>query len=126
VGVSVGGGAGTESTGPSGAGIGLGGASGGIAGSRPVSGAGIGLGRDSGSARSTSRAGISGIAGDASVRSDDAEAGVARIFDADRVQRDVDAQVQIMQTFGRDASQAWGTYANRQYVEAVANGDERG
>ncbi|MEJ7932627.1 EndoU domain-containing protein, partial [Ramlibacter sp. AN1015] len=91
VGVSVGGGAGAESTG--------------------LSGAGIGLGSDSGSTSSMSRAGISGIAGNVSVRSDDAEAGIARIFDADSVQRDIDAQVQIMQTFTREAPRAAATFA---------------
>ncbi len=83
-----------------------------------ISGLGIGIGSDKGDASSTSSAGISGIAGNTAVRSTDAETGLAKIFDADKVQREINAQVQITQAFGRDASKAVGDYAQTQINEA--------
>lgn len=91
-----------------------------------VSGVGAGVGQDSGSASSTTTAGISGIAGDQSVRSTDAETGIQRIFDKEKVQKEIDAQVAITAEFGKQASKAWGDYANGQFVKAVEAGDEEG
>ena len=82
-----------------------------------VSGVGAGIGSDKGSASSTTTAGISGIAGIAgntAVRSTDAQTGLAKIFDAAKVQREIDAQVQITQSFGKEASKAVGDYAQGQ------------
>jgi filamentous hemagglutinin len=76
-----------------------------------VKGVGAGVGQDSGSAQGTTTAGISGIAGDQSVRTGDAT-GIERIFDQNKVQRDIDAQVAITAEFGKQASKAWGDYAN--------------
>ena len=77
-------------------------------GSAGVSGAGIGKDKDS--AASTTHASISGIAGNAAMRTGDGPTGIDRIFDADKVQKDIQAQVQITQAFGQQASQAVGDY----------------
>jgi hypothetical protein len=74
-------------------------------------GASAGLGHDDGQAASTTRAGIGGIAGHKDVRTGDAETGIAKIFDANKVQKDIDAQVQITQTFTREAPKAVATFA---------------
>jgi len=66
-------------------------------------GTSAGIGTDSGNASSTTTAVISGIAGNKAARTGDAETGIAKIFDADKVQKDIDAQVQITQEFGRAA-----------------------
>nr|WP_314710866.1 hypothetical protein [uncultured Comamonas sp.] len=79
-----------------------------------VSGVGAGVGQDSGSASSTTTAGISGIAGDQSVRSTDAETGIQRIFDKEKVQKEIDAQVAITAEFGKQAGKAVGDYAEAQ------------
>ena len=89
-----------------------------------MSGVGVGIGTDKDSASSISSAGISGIAGNTAVRSTDAETGIAGIFDADRVQKEINAQVQIMQAFTKEAPKAVGTYADGKLKEAVKNGDQ--
>ncbi|WP_370678465.1 hemagglutinin repeat-containing protein [Comamonas sp. GB3 AK4-5] len=83
-----------------------------------VKGVGAGVGKDSGSADSTTTAGISGMAGDTAVRSTDAETGIQRIFDKEKVQKDIDAQVAITAEFGKQASKAIGDYAQIQTQEA--------
>ena len=60
---------------------------------------GAGVGNKSGNASSVSSAGISGIAGNTAVRTGDAETGLQRIFDADKVQKDINAQVAITTAF---------------------------
>ncbi len=75
-------------------------------------GTGAGVGRDSGSAASTTQAAISGIAGNTAGRTGDSETGIKQIFDADKVQREINAQVQITQTFGTNASRAVASYAD--------------
>ena len=72
------------------------------------------IGRDGDSAASTTTAGISGIAGNRAVRSGDKEAGITKIFDAVSVQKNIDAQVQITQTFGQLAPKAVADFAQRQ------------
>ena len=67
------------------------------------------------SANSTTTAGISGIAGNTAVRSTDAQSGIKPIFDAAKVQREVDAQTEITQYFGQQASKAVGDYAQSKY-----------
>jgi len=89
-----------------------------------LSGLGIGIGSDKGSASSTSSAGISGIAGNSAVRSTDAETGLQKIFDADTVQREIAAQAQITQYFGRQATKAVGDYAQIKLSEASALRDQ--
>ncbi|MDO9216617.1 MAG: hypothetical protein Q7U14_05050, partial [Lacisediminimonas sp.] len=75
-------------------------------------GTGAGVGRDSGSDSSTTQAAISGIAGNTAGRTGDSETGIKQIFDADKVQREINAQVQITQTFGTNASRAVANYAD--------------
>ncbi len=67
------------------------------------SGTGAGFGSDSGHAASVTRAGVSGIAGNTSARTGDAQTGISPLFDAGRVQREVDAQVAITQRIGEQA-----------------------
>ncbi|NBW52161.1 MAG: filamentous hemagglutinin, partial [Betaproteobacteria bacterium] len=57
-----------------------------------------GFGQDSGSAASTTKAGISGIAGKKTARTGDAETGINKIFNQQAVAENVNAQVQITQT----------------------------
>ena len=82
-----------------------------------VKGVGAGVGQDSGSAQGTTTAGISGIAGDQSVRTGDAT-GIERIFDQNKVQREIDAQVAITAEFGKQAAKSWGEYANDRFANA--------
>lgn len=84
-----------------------------------INGVGVGIGSDEGEASSITIAGISGIAGNKAVRSTDAETGIGRIFEAERVQREIDAQTRITQAFGRDASKAVGDYAEARLREAI-------
>jgi filamentous hemagglutinin len=82
-----------------------------------MGGMGLGLGSDKGDATSTSSAGISGIAGNTAVRSTDAETGLAKIFDADKVQKEINAQTQITQAFTREAPKAVASFAASKYNE---------
>jgi filamentous hemagglutinin len=75
-----------------------------------LSSSGAGIGKDSGSAASVTTAAITGLAGNQAARTSDKEAGISPIFDADKVKKDVQAQVQITQEFGKQASQAVGNY----------------
>lgn len=85
---------------------------------KPTGGAGVGS--DSDKASSTTVAAISGIAGNVDARTGDAETGLAPIFDADKVKREIDAQVAITQAFGQHASKAIGDYAEQRMKEADA------
>ncbi len=69
---------------------------------------GIGTGRDDGSASSTTESAISGLAGNQDARTGDADTGIAPIFDAESVRKDVQAQATITQEFGSRASQEGG------------------
>lgn len=93
----------------------------GVSSGKPSGSAGIG--QDSGSAASDTCAGISSIAGNSSVRSGDAETGIANPFDAQRVAANVGAQVAITAEFGRQAPRAWADYAQAQYKAAQASGN---
>ncbi|WP_235185085.1 hemagglutinin repeat-containing protein [Cupriavidus sp. SK-3] len=87
-------------------------------------GTGVGFGTDSGNASSTSQSGISGIAGNTAVRAGDKEAGIAKIFDQDKVQKDIDAQTQITLAFSQQAPKAIGTFADQKAKELRAQGNE--
>ncbi len=76
-----------------------------------------GVGRDSGSTQSITTAGMSGLAGDQSVRTGDTT-GIERIFDQTKVQREIDAQVAITAEFGKQAAKSWGEYANSRFANA--------
>ncbi len=75
---------------------------------------GVGFGSDSGNANSTTTASISGLAGNTAARTGDKETGIASIFDADTVQKDINAQVQITQEFGKQAGKAIESYVTQQ------------
>ena len=51
------------------------------------------------------------------MRSTDAETGIQRIFDKERVQKEVEAQVAITKAFGQQASKAVGDYAGKKFEE---------
>ena len=82
-----------------------------------LSGVGAGIGSDKGSASSTTSSGISGIAGNTAVRSTDAPTGIGKIFDAEKVQKEIDAQTQITQAFSKEAPKAVASYAATQAAE---------
>lgn len=95
------------------------GVGGGVEGNKKgMNGVGVGVGSDSGNASSTTTAGISGIAGDTAIRSTDAETGIQRIFEKERVQKEIEAQVKITEMFGREASKAIGDHAAVQMKQA--------
>lgn len=53
------------------------------------------------------------IGGNTAARTGEAEAGIAPIFDNERVQREIDAQIKITAEFGKNASKAIGDYATK-------------
>lgn len=75
---------------------------------------GVGLGSDQGSAKSTTTAGISGVAGNTLARTGDASNSLKPIFDLDKVKKEIEAQVTITQEFNKQASQAISSYASGQ------------
>ncbi|NDL71496.1 DUF4258 domain-containing protein, partial [Vreelandella alkaliphila] len=79
---------------------------------------GIGTGRDDGSASSTTESAISGLAGNQDARTGDADTGIAPIFDADNVRKDVQVQAMITQEFGSRASKLVGDTAQAKLEEA--------
>ncbi|MBP9941330.1 MAG: hemagglutinin repeat-containing protein [Comamonas sp.] len=83
-------------------------------------GGGAGIGSESGNASSTTQAAISGIAGNTAARTGDKESGIAQIFDKDKVQKEIDAQIKITQEFGQQASKAVGDYAQTQMNKALS------
>ncbi len=80
-----------------------------------VQGNSAGLGSDSGHQASVTTSGVSGIAGNLAVRTGDASAGLANHFDAERVAKEINAQVLITQEFSGQAYKVVGDYveANR-------------
>ena len=77
----------------------------------------LGWGDDKGNASSTTRAGISGIAGDKNARTGDAETGLAPIFDRERVNDEVNAQVTIRRNGLPVVAKGWGDQADAQRDE---------
>ena len=91
------------------------GAGGGIPGQGLSAGlSGAGMGKDSGSTSSTTTAGISGIAGDTGKRTGDNAQGIGKIFDADKVRQEIQAQTKITQEFSKQASTAIASYSTTQ------------
>ncbi|MEJ8827508.1 hypothetical protein WKW80_36965, partial [Variovorax humicola] len=79
-----------------------------------------GLGRDDGSSQnSVTKSGISGIAGDQSVRTGDGSSAGALVkdWDTQTIVKDVQAQAQLTQQFNQQAAQAAGSYANQKFNE---------
>ena len=73
---------------------------------------GVGFGSDKGSANSTTTAGISGVAGNTQARTGDKETGIGQIFDADKVRKQIEAEVAITQEFGKQAGKAITDYSD--------------
>jgi len=92
---------------------------------RPSGSAGVGSYEGSNQS-STTVSGISGIAGDQSVRmSDNTSAGtLVKDWNTQAIVQDVQAQAQITQQFNQNAAREIGTYADRQRDAARARGDE--
>jgi len=86
-------------------------------------GTSVGFGKDSGSASSTTQAAISGIAGNQNARTGDAETGIGKIFDQQKVQKEIDAQVKITQMFGQQAPKAAADFAKAQATELRNQGN---
>jgi filamentous hemagglutinin len=86
-------------------------------------GTSAGLGKDSGSAESVTRSGISGIAGNTEVRTGDAATGIKPIFDAEKVQKEIDAQVLITQRFNELAPKAAASYAGNKVAALKKQAD---
>ena len=85
-----------------------------------------GFAQRDGSASSVISSGISGIAGDTTVRTGDQQTGITPIFDLAKIQSEVDAQVKITQQFSEQASTALTNYVTgqrsdlHQIIEAYA------
>ena len=67
---------------------------------------------------------ISGMAGNTAARTGDAETGINKIFDADRVQKEINAQTQITQLFGQQAPKAAAEFAQNRAKALRAEGNE--
>ena len=74
-------------------------------------GTSAGFGKDGDKAQSMTLAAISGVAGNTAARTGDKETGIAKIFDADKVQKEIEAQVRITQQFGQLAPKAAADFA---------------
>lgn len=84
-------------------------------------GAAAGIARTQGDQSSTSAAGISAIAGNTAVRTGDASTGLAKGWNGDDLNKEVNAQLQITSTFGQQAAKAVGDYATKKYNELKDN-----
>lgn len=80
-------------------------------------GTSAGTGKDQGSASSTTQSGISGIAGNQEARSGDSGNGIGKIFDAQKVQEKIDAQVAITQKFNELAPKAAASFGSQQVAD---------
>jgi filamentous hemagglutinin len=88
------------------------------------SSSGMGWGSDQGEAGSTTKAAITGMAGDRAARTGDAGTGLTPTFDKDRVRDEVDAQVSITKGFGQQAVPLASRYADQQAVALRREGKE--
>ncbi len=80
-------------------------------------GTSAGSGKDQGTASSTTQSGISGIAGNQEARSGDSGNGIGKIFDAQKVQEKIDAQVTITQKFNELAPKAAASFGSQQVAD---------
>jgi filamentous hemagglutinin len=89
-------------------------------------GGSAGVGSAGGSQTSTTKSGISGIAGDESVRTGDATSTGALVKDwnTQTIIKDVQAQSQITQQFNQNAAKEIGDYAGKKEREALAREDK--
>lgn len=97
-----------------------------VASTRPAGGAGVGSYGSSQTSVTTS--GISGIAGNTNVRTGDpSSAGtLVKDWNTQAILKDVQAQAQITQQFGQNATRAWADVANQRLQEAKDKGDQEG
>lgn len=93
-------------------------------GSLTPGGTSVGFGKDGGNASSTTQAAISGIAGNKDARTGDKEAGIQKIFDQQKVQKEIAAQTQITQMFGQMAPKAAAEFAKTQADNLRKQGNE--
>ncbi|MDQ5880396.1 MAG: filamentous hemagglutinin, partial [Pseudomonadota bacterium] len=87
-------------------------------------GTSTGFGKDGDKAESMTLAAISDIAGNTAARTGDKETGIAKIFDQEKVQKEIDAQVKITQMFGQLAPKAAADFAGKQAAELRKQGNE--
>ena len=88
-------------------------------------GGSAGTGKASGSQASVTQSGISGIAGDQAVRTGtDSTNALTKTWNTDTLVKDVQAQAQITQGFGQQATSAWGKYANGKLADAIQSDDK--
>ncbi|MDQ5946440.1 MAG: filamentous hemagglutinin, partial [Pseudomonadota bacterium] len=87
-------------------------------------GTSAGFGKDGDKAESMTLAAISDIAGNKAARTGDKETGIGKIFDQEKVQKEIAAQVKITQMFGQSASKAVGDYAQAKLKEAQTLRDQ--
>jgi filamentous hemagglutinin len=91
---------------------------------RPGGSAGVG---SAGSTQtSTTKSGISGMAGDETVRAGDVTSTGALVkeWNTNTIMKDVQAQAHITAEFGSRAAGAWGQYANSKLVDALSKDDQ--
>ena len=77
-------------------------------------GTSAGFGKDSGNASSTTTAAISGIAGNNDARTGDQEKGIAKIFDTETTQKEINAQVTITREFSAQTGKSINDYVTNQ------------
>lgn len=87
-------------------------------------GSSAGIGSAGGGRTSVTSSGISGVAGNANVRSGDGSNGLTLGWNAGGLLTDVQAQIEITAAFSQQAASAWGQYANGKFGAAVAAEDE--
>lgn len=89
-------------------------------------GGSAGVGSTESSQGSVTKSGISGVAGDDSVRTgDNSSAGtLVKDWSTQTIVKDVQAQAQITQQFNQQAAREIGTYADKQRDAAIARGDK--
>jgi filamentous hemagglutinin len=94
-------------------------------------GGSAGFSNESASASSTTRAAISGVAGNTAARTGDKDSGLANTFDREAVRSEMQANTAITQEFGKQAPKAVAEFAisqrddlTRQAREATAAGNE--
>ncbi|MEC5211371.1 guanyl-specific ribonuclease Sa [Psychrobacter sp. PL15] len=86
---------------------------------------GLGYGTDGDSNSSVTRAGITGIAGNSGITTDNCAeyaGALDNVFDATRVNEELGAQTQITQEFGKEAPKAVGDYASSRQLDLINEG----
>jgi filamentous hemagglutinin len=83
-----------------------------------------GFGTDSGNASSTTTAGISGVTGNTQARTGDKSTSIAPIFDKDKTQKEVAAQVAITSEFGKQVIPLAAKTADDKAIELRRQGNE--